>query len=941
MSARPPQVRSTSANLLRLPIPETHNDQLITYTFPDFRAVKYFQKEFVLLNEFHVVEPAEVRGFEIYLVDQWIRERRIGSVVLVYTGNDSKVKATRLTIERKPSKEYPPRFQEYLNEMLLNHATFKKMEGGDSEPTELILVTNISAMPHNLDVIPLPSGDARAVELTYTVNSNLKKCHCGGRSLSLLADKVSDASEDKFRQMYRIYNEAVPIQFAVLEIVNLVQTCLFYFDLLDAKYADGLLCQKTEDAIENWWNIIGLPHFNSKPDQKAGVLSSRTVAAILSLTVSIKLRLHLFGGCDVPKDIFDSENFMISIGQFQKQVKLEKRRKLDLLTLLRLFYYTSQGSPNDKFTNFYTSFGNDLRIDDLDSTLYDSSFMPQKTMIPAPAPGQTASAYRRNKLYYSKELKKLTNVVKNTVQDHIIVKEDIDDIYAEPSSNTKLRSKLASKLTDTVVPSDVETTDIEVFFKKCVSGKYMLRLWHGLSGGASKFIVGPVDGEEFSVDLPAAPQDDSQNSSDRRHHHHHHHRHSHRLHNGDRPMEIKNGEQSEYRFVSFRDSIAMSQELNQSTDKAGRLGRMRFALQGKKGANKTDLALSYKNAASANEPSCLLLDAELQKLSEKPPSIHNGDTSQIRDPNHQHQNLLSLLNRRNSYPFLPDGREANLNLIEFLQVDEIRLPELKKSPSFSSVEQYFHSGNELSCLEKLKSDYLNQVSNILYLERLKKESSSETTAEIEGKLKRMNIELSRLRTLLTQTGQRRNQFQLEYFSLLDLKMRDLAENLDRMAFRSRDLVKKIDELDLNLQTFQTKLQTECLGKVDGMIERLVYSNKFSKVFDKPGERQEILVSLVGERHVELPNPDAQKYHHLRKFSMFLYEIMLVILQVFNFDRSNMNLERIRSQYRRLDPNRRYISKIYDFVGRDLIDGACERLESESSTHSSEPRRGSL
>ena len=146
-------------------------------------------------------------------------------------------------------------------------------------------------------------------------------------------------------------------------MVNIVQTCLFYFDLLDAKYCDGLLCTKTEEAITNWWNLIGLPHFSVKPNPVNGILPSRTVAAIVSLILSVRMRIQLVGSSDVPKDPFDFENFMIAIGQFQRQYKLDKTRKLDMETLNKLFTVTNARLLPQKNTNYFysqVSTGSDL-----------------------------------------------------------------------------------------------------------------------------------------------------------------------------------------------------------------------------------------------------------------------------------------------------------------------------------------------------------------------------------------------------------------------------------------------------------------------------------------------------------------------------------------------------------------------------------------------------
>ena len=60
------------------------------------------------------------------------------------------------------------------------------------------------------------------------INSNLKKLQCTGRSVSMITSKISDASDDKFRQMCKIQSTKVPIVLQRKELVNIVQTCLFY-----------------------------------------------------------------------------------------------------------------------------------------------------------------------------------------------------------------------------------------------------------------------------------------------------------------------------------------------------------------------------------------------------------------------------------------------------------------------------------------------------------------------------------------------------------------------------------------------------------------------------------------------------------------------------------------------------------------------------------------
>lgn len=919
---------------------------LITYIFPDFRAVKYFQKEFISTNEFHLVEESESTGFEIYFVDQWISSRKIGTVVAAFTGNtETQVKVIKFTVIRKPIKQYPQRFQEYLNEIMLNHATFKKMnsvqgqEGTGSTEinsiSELLFVTNISALPSSLNLIPISDGDTRPVEGIFMINSNLRKLSCGGRSMSLIADKVSDASEDKFRQMYKVYNEAVPIKFAIKELVNLIQTCLFYFDLLDARYCDGLLCKKTEDAISNWWNLIGLPHFNIKPNPKNGILPAKTVAAIISLTLSVKMRLQLFGGCDVPKDPFDFENFMISIGQFQKQVKIDKRRKLDLLTLLKLFYLTNQKHSADS-TKQHSGFGTDSYFDDADQSIFDSS-----SILPMPYSSNnlanlSTSTYKRNKLYYSKELKKLTNVVKNTVQDHIIVREDDDGFFTDPLANAssgRIRSKLASKLADNLTPTEVETIDLELLVRRFLLGKTLARLWQGLTPTPNL--------------LPGGTKDESPLSLNHHHHRHHHHNQSHGLHFRSDSSD-KNADR--YQFVSLRDAITMNQEISsaQGGDRSGRLGRMRFAFQARKGnsyQSKLDIFSNItqdslgKSSSNDGYLADTLLDEELKKTSSIPDAARCDETNIVCDGLVRKDSSRFFLSRRNSFPFINSGAEINLSTVEFLrseQVDFSTTPYLKsrigKCASFSNLEDFLHGSKELYSEEKASNDYITRVANILQLEHLKSSSTYDGNQAIAKRYKQMNFELVKLQNVHSQMEAKRSVIDSEYSNVLVGRMRDLADNIDRMAFRCRDLQKKINELDDNSRMFEYKVTHESVKRLDDVIDHLLRSTKFRRVFKDDEERQKLVFQLTG-RNFELVEDTAKvsSYWGFRALIVFLYDMMVFVLQVFNFDRANMNLDRIRASYGKLDPNRRYINKAYSFVGRDLIDQLRSSTSSASTT----------
>ncbi|KAG7193308.1 uncharacterized protein KQ657_000720 [Scheffersomyces spartinae] len=493
--------------------------QLISYIIPDFQTVQYFIKDFEANNEFYLLEETTRLGFDIYLVEKWALSRKITCVASTYTGNSElENKVLKLTIIKKQSRFYPLKFQEYLNELLINKNKVTRLCGADGvtkstspinntgfEPCindkvqtneEVLFITNITELPSDLNVIPIPQGDARLVYSSFIINSNLKRLQCSGRSNSLINDKVSDSNENKFRTIYRIYNS--PIKFAIMELVNLVQISLFYFDLLDLKYCDGLLCDKTEEALVTWWNLIGLPHFSYKPNvKKNGILPNKSVSGIISLIVLIKLRLMIFGGCDVPGDPFDYENFMISIGQFQRQVKLKKKRKLSLETLSKLFTITNAklSSTNSHLAGNNTHPYRSVMYDDVYSDESNGISAGNSFVISSNAPNSTATmasplsptqsntnggpANAKMPHYYF-------NKLKSTVQDHLPITSSslITDEMGVAKKSNRIKSKITSRFSDNsalhYTPADVETLDLDLFIKLYIQGYTLIRLFIGV-----------------------------------------------------------------------------------------------------------------------------------------------------------------------------------------------------------------------------------------------------------------------------------------------------------------------------------------------------------------------------------------------------------------------------------------------------------------------------
>lgn len=204
------------------------------------------------------------------------------------------------------------------------------------------MVTNLSSFPSALTVILVPDGDIRAHRQAFIVNENLKRLGCSGRSGMTLAEPTP-ATQAKFYQLYKT-SDRIPFFESVLELVKLCQTALFLFGKLDLEYVDGLLCDKTEAAVGNWWTEVGAEYYNIEPTD--GILGPTTVASLLGMLMGARNRLHYLGA-PVVKDAFDIANTKRGISWFQKVQKLEKTRRLDRQTILKLHTVTAKAAAGE------------------------------------------------------------------------------------------------------------------------------------------------------------------------------------------------------------------------------------------------------------------------------------------------------------------------------------------------------------------------------------------------------------------------------------------------------------------------------------------------------------------------------------------------------------------------------------------------------------------
>lgn len=205
-----------------------------------------------------------------------------------------------------------------------------------------LMITNLSSFPSALTVIPVPDGDIREHRHIFVVNENLKRMGCSGRAGLTLAEPA-EGTRAKFLSVYKA-SDRVPFELAVIELVKLCQVALYLFEKLEPEYIDGLLCDVTEKAISNWWTEVGAEQYNFEPND--GILGPTTVAALLGMLMGARNRLY-WCGAPVGKDAFDVDNTKRGIAYFQKLSKLDKTRRLDRPTLLKLHLSTAKAAAGD------------------------------------------------------------------------------------------------------------------------------------------------------------------------------------------------------------------------------------------------------------------------------------------------------------------------------------------------------------------------------------------------------------------------------------------------------------------------------------------------------------------------------------------------------------------------------------------------------------------
>lgn len=279
----------------------------------------------------------KLQGYEIYLVEQWACSRTHPTfIITTYTGDPKD--SVDVSVIGIPADEnaWSPQFRIYLKTLGEYHARPKDTSLGR------LMITNLSSFPSSLTIIPVPDGDMTKHRELFFVNENLKRLGCSGR-LGIKLAPPSSATQAKFHQLYRT-SDKIPLNSSVIELVKLCQAALVLFGKLEPEYADGLLCDVTERAINDWWIEFGAEYYTVEPHD--GILGPTTVAALLGMLIGARNRLSAFNA-PVAKDVFDVESTKRAIAHFQKTQRIQKTRRLDRHTLERLRRATAKAASKE------------------------------------------------------------------------------------------------------------------------------------------------------------------------------------------------------------------------------------------------------------------------------------------------------------------------------------------------------------------------------------------------------------------------------------------------------------------------------------------------------------------------------------------------------------------------------------------------------------------
>lgn len=331
---KPPAIDTPSTGGFAVKSPTSASHQRFVLT--DHVAFRYLEED---ASTTVLSRREKLVGYEIYLVEQWACSRIHPTfIITTYTGDPKDTVLAAVLSVPKDESQWSPQMRTYFKALDEYHARRKETSLGT------LMITNLSGFPSSLTIIPIPEGNLKKHRELFFVNENLKRLGCSGR-LGIKLAPPSSATQAKFHQLYRT-SDKIPLNSSVIELVKLCQVALVIFGKLQPEYADGLLCDITEKAVNDWWAEFGAEYYTVEPHD--GILGPTTVAGLLGMLIGARNRLSAYNA-PVAKDVFDVESTKRGIAYFQKTQRIQRTHRLDRQTLERLRKATAKAASKESW----------------------------------------------------------------------------------------------------------------------------------------------------------------------------------------------------------------------------------------------------------------------------------------------------------------------------------------------------------------------------------------------------------------------------------------------------------------------------------------------------------------------------------------------------------------------------------------------------------------
>ena len=134
--------------------------------FPDPIAFRYLEEDPCV----KVVErKLTLKGYELYLVEQWACSRQSPTLVIVtYTGDERHSVVVGILSVPDDENAWSTKLRVYFKAIQQFHARPRETPLGE------VMVTNLSSFPSALTVISVPDGDIRKHRQEFIVNENFR-----------------------------------------------------------------------------------------------------------------------------------------------------------------------------------------------------------------------------------------------------------------------------------------------------------------------------------------------------------------------------------------------------------------------------------------------------------------------------------------------------------------------------------------------------------------------------------------------------------------------------------------------------------------------------------------------------------------------------------------------------------------------------------------------